>query len=102
MRNLRRPRTRVRDVIDVETRIDKLRGCLQILYHAALLSGPCVILPDKLLKKLCSRWKLQMLVYVACEVALACPSIEFSHEAFVEAEDEVPVSSVGWKCNVHL
>ena len=39
--------------------------------------------------------KLQVLIHVASEVALACPPIDFRHEAFVETKDEVPVSGVG-------
>jgi hypothetical protein len=89
-------------VVDVETRIHKLRGCLQVFYHAALLSGPGVVLPDELLEELRSRWKLQMLVDVACEVAFACPPIEFHHEAFVKSEDDVPVGCIGGERNVHL
>lgn len=89
-------------MVDVETRIHKLHGRFQILYHTALLSGPCIVLPDKLLEELGPRWKLQMLVNVASEVAFTCPPIEFCHEAFVKTEDEVPVSSVGWKRNIHL
>lgn len=43
-----------------------------------------------------------MLIHVASEVALACPPIDFRHEAFVETKDEVPVSGVGRQCDVHL
>lgn len=89
-------------MVDVETRIHKLRGFLQILYHAALLSGPGVILPDKLLEELGPWWEVQVLLDVACELTLSCPPINFGHEAFIETKHEVPMSGIGWKCNVHL
>ena len=82
--NVRRPRTRISDVVDVEARIHKLHGFLQILYHAALFSGPGIILPDELLEELSSGWEVQVLVNVACEFTLAGALIDLGHEAFIE------------------
>lgn len=96
------PRTRISDVVYVEARIYKLNGLFQKFQHAALLSGPCIVLPDKLLEELCRRGELQVFIHVACKVALACPPVDFRHEAFIEAKDEVPVSGVGRQCDVHL
>ena len=43
-----------------------------------------------------------MFVNVACEFALAGPLIDFGHEALIETEDEVPMSCIGWECDIHL
>ena len=100
--SLRWPRTRVGDVVYVEARIHKLGSFLQILHHAAMFSSPSVILPDKLLEELGSRWETQVLVDVACEFALACSPIDFRHEAFIETKHEIPVSGIGRQGNIHL
>lgn len=100
--SLRWPRTRVGDVVYVEARIHKLGSFLQILHHAAMFSSPSVILPDKLLEELSSRWETQVLVDVACEFALACSPIDFRHEAFIETKHEIPVSGIGRQGNIHL
>lgn len=43
-----------------------------------------------------------MLVHVACEFAFVSPPANFSHEAFIETKDGIPMGSIGWECNVHL
>ena len=43
-----------------------------------------------------------MLVHVAREFTFTSPPANFVHEAFVETQDQIPMSGIGWDCNIHL
>lgn len=43
-----------------------------------------------------------MLLDVAREFTFTSPPANFVHEAFVETQDYIPMSGIGWECNIHL
>jgi hypothetical protein len=89
-------------VVDIKARVDEFRRCSYQWEHIALLSSPCVVLPDKFVEQTGRRRELQLLFDVLCQATFVCSLFEIGHEAFIETHDEVPMSGIRRKSHVHL
>jgi len=100
--DLRRPRTGVDDVVNVEARIGKFCSFSQRLPDIAVIFWQLVIRRSELSGGLLWRREDQVLVNVACEATIIRTCVEVIQVAFIQTEYVVPIRRIGGKWHQHL